>query len=220
MVIIFSLLLALLLFLFTFYYYTRDDLYFIRKGVSMEQLFNILLSGLLGSLLFSRLLAIIFNLNIGRISQAQTYLSSRPLGISVFGAIAGLFLSYLLMTRKNKALRKRFFDYVSVSLLAALPILFLGVFINFYLFIMHIILFIFYVFVLVPKYNSGKMRTGSLCLIFLIMFSLVSFLNDIFLLYTQEILLSRESFLLVGLFIASCFFLLRLESYKTTKNSK
>lgn len=220
MVIIFSLLLALLLFLFTFYYYTRDDLYFIRKGVSMEQLFNILLSGLLGSLLFSRLLAIIFNLNIGRISQAQTYLSSRPLGISVFGAIAGLFLSYLLMTRKNKALRKRFFDYVSVSLLAALPILFLGVFINFYLFIMHIILFIFYVFVLVPKYNSGKMRTGSLCLIFLIMFSLVSFLNDIFLLYTQEILLSRESFLLGGLFIASCFFLLRLESYKTTKNSK
>ena len=203
MVIIFSLLLALLLFLFTFYYYTRDDLYFIRKGVSMEQLFNILLSGLLGSLLFSRLLAIIFNLNIGRISQAQTYLSSRPLGISVFGAIAGLFLSYLLMTRKNKALRKRFFDYVSVSLLAALPILFLGVFINFYLFIMHIVLFIFYIFVLVPKYNSGKMRTGSLCLIFLIMFSLVSFLNDIFLLYTQEILLSRESFLLVVLFIAS-----------------
>jgi len=201
MVIIFSLLLALLLFLFTFYYYTRDDLYFIRKGVSMEQLFNILLSGLLGSLLFSRLLAIIFNLNIGRISQAQTYLSSRPLGISVFGAIAGLFLSYLLMTRKNKALRKRFFDYVSVSLLAALPILFLGVFINFYLFIMHIILFIFYVFVLVPKYNSGKMRTGSLCLIFLIMFSLVSFLNDIFLLYTQEILLSRESCVFFGFFI-------------------
>lgn len=213
-----SLLIALIIYLFTFYYYTRDDLYFIRKGVSMEQLFNTLLAGLAGSFLFSRVLYIIFNLNIGQISKAQSYFISRPSGISIFGAIAGLFLSYMLMTRKNKALRKRFFDYVSVSLLAAFPILFLGVFLNLYLFIMHVILFLFYLFILMPKYNSGKMRTGSICLIFLIMFSLVSFLHDVFLLYTQNILLSRESFFLIGLFIISCFFLVRLETNKTTRS--
>ncbi len=219
MIIGISLLIALIIYLFTFYYYVRDDLYFIRKGVSMDQLFNTLLAGLAGSFLFSRLLYIVFNLNIGQISKTQSYFISRPLGVSIFGAIAGLFLSYMLMTRKNKALRKRFFDYVSISLLAAFPVLFLGVFFNLYLFIMHVVLFIFYILVLMPKYNSGKMRTGSVCLIFLIMFSLVSFLHDVFLLYTQNILLSRESFLLIGLFIISCAFLIKLETSKTTKSS-
>ena len=219
MIIIISLLVAMVLYLFTFYYYVRDDLYFIRKGVSMEQLFNVLFLGLFGGVISSRLLYIFLDSNFQNVSKVQSYFISRSVGISIFGAVAGLIISYIWLTKRNKISMRRFFDYVSVALLAAFPILFLGVFSNLYLFVMYVILFMFFTSVLMPKYINGRMRVGSICLIFLIMFSLVSFLHDIFLLYTENILLSKESFLFIGLFVLSFILLIRLEMKKIQKSS-
>lgn len=204
--------LAVLVFLFVFYYYTRDDLYFIKKGVSMDQLFNILFIGLLSSFLFSRLFFLILNTSPTVDKFPLSVFISRPEGISLFGGLFGLISTYIMLLNKRKISRRRFFDYVSVALLASFVILFLGVFPGVYLFIMYLILFLFFIFFLMPKYIVGRLKPGSLILIFFIMISLISFLQDIFLLYTANVLLTRESFLFLGLFIIALIILIRSET--------
>ena len=117
MIIIISLIIAMVLYLFTFYYYVRDDLYFIRKGVSMEQLFNVLFLGLFGGVIFSRLLYIFLDSNFQNVSKVQSYFISRSVGISIFGAVAGLIISYIWLTKRNKIIIKiamPFFDLGSI----------------------------------------------------------------------------------------------------------
>ncbi len=212
-----SLGISFIIFLFIFYYYARDDFYFIRKGVSMEQLFNVLFSGLFVGVISSRLMYFLLDLGSQEISSITPFFASRTNGISVFGGLVGLFLTYSVLTKRRKINKNRFFDYVTIATLGAFPIIFLGVSPNLYLFIMYLMLFVFFIFILIPKYIKGKMRPGSISLFFLIMVSLISFLQDIFLLYTKNILLSKESFLFLALFLLSCLLIVRLEMKKSVK---
>lgn len=217
MIAIFFTVVAVVIFLFVFYYYVRDDLYFIRKGVSMEQLFNILFIGLFVSLISSRIFFLILNIDSSTTKFPLSIFTSRPAGISLFGGLLGLITAYMLLTKKRKVSRKRFFDYISVALTAFFIVLFSGVYPSIYLFIMYLTLFLFSVLFLMPKYINGRLKPGSLSLIIFIMMSLISFLQDIFLLYTSNILLSKESFLFLGLFIIALILLIRSEMRKTGK---
>lgn len=219
MLIFISLLISLVIFLYTFYYYTRDDFEFIKKGISIEVLYNVLFIGLFVGSVSSRLVYLLLNSYPQSISSTQLHLISKINGISIFGGLLGLFLTYLILTKQRKIPRIRFIDYVSVALSAAFPLIFLGAVANIYLFIMHTILFIFYLYILLPRYINGRLKVGSLSLIFLIMVSLVFSMQDILLLYTKSILLSKESFLFFGLFFASCLMLVRLERKKSVKLS-
>lgn len=217
MIIFLSFAISLIFFLFIFYYYARDDFYFIRKGVSMDQLFNVLLAGLFIGVISSRLMYILLDLGSQEINSITPFFVSRTNGISIFGGLVGLFITYSILTKRRKISKNRFFDYVTIATLGAFPVLFLGVSPNLYLFIMYLMLFIFFIFVLIPKYIKGKMRPGSISLFFLIMVSLISFLQDIFLLYTRDVLLSKESFLFLGLFFIACLLLVRLEMKRSVK---
>lgn len=217
MIAILSLVISLIIFLFTFYYLAKDDFFFIRKGITMEHLFNVLFVGLFFGILSARFSYVILHLRSQNISPFR-FVLPYFFGFSLSGGLIGLFLAYIWLTRRKKIARLRFLDYISISLLAAFPVFFIGVFSNFYLFIMYAVLFLFFIYTLVPKNNKGLLREGSITYIFLIMVSLVSFLQDIFLLYTKNILLSRESFLFLGLFSFSLYLLVRLETKKPAKS--
>lgn len=213
-----SFIIALTIYLFSFYYFAKDDLYFIRKGNTLDQLFNILFLGILFSLFSARLFYVLLNLEISLLIPLRFFLVPYYPGLSVLGAIVGLFVAYSFLTRHKKMPRLRFIDYTAVSLLISLPIFYIGVYFNYYSFLMYLILTFFFIFVLLPKYNKGLLKEGTLGYIFLIMVSVISFLYDIFLLYTQNILLHKESFLYVLMFLISGFLLVRLETKRIAKN--
>lgn len=204
------LLLSLFLLLFCFFYYTKDDLFFFRKNITLEILFNTLLISIFCSLLISRLVFVILNFQPKYLSPVVFLLIPYFPGISVFGGILGFYISAVIFTRRKKINTKRFLDYAAVAILVFFPLFFL-ISSNYYLCIMYLVLFIFFINILMPKYNQGLLKEGSVAIIFLIMSSLVFVMHDLFLLYTKNILLSKDALLFIILFFVSSFLLVRLE---------
>jgi hypothetical protein len=186
---------SLIFFLFSFYYYSKDDFFFIRKGITMNQLFNVLFIGLFWSIIGMKL---DFH------------------GISFFGGIVGLFLSYVWLTRRRKISTLRFLDYVSIAVLSALPLFFIAIFLNYYLCLLYLFILLIFINILLPRYNKGLLKDGIISFIFLIMVSFVQILQDFYLLYSKGVLLSKETFMFLGLLIFSLVMLIRLEIRKTT----
>lgn len=214
MILIITIFLALLIYLFIFYNLSRDNFYFIRKGINMEQLYNVLFLGILVTILSAKFFYLVFNFIDHNLGTNQPHVLSELHGFSVFGVLTGFYMSYLFLTQRRKISRLRFLDIAALAFLAALPLISIGLFNNIYLLIMNSVLLLFFLLILMKKYNNGRLKTGSLSLIFLIMVSLIVFLEDIYLLYFKNILLSKESFALFGLFLISCILLIRLELRK------
>lgn len=176
---------ALLVFLYSLYRLTKDDYVFIRKGISLEQSFDIAFISLWISLFFSRLLHVLFNQKEGTNFFIQ-FLSINDGGFSLSGAIIGGLIALFFIGKYKRVPLGRLSDFLSLSFLYAIPVGFLAsalvvnrsellsVLMNV---VLYFLLMIFFVQFLYPRLMSRTLKEGTLAILFLMSFSLISLLT-------------------------------------------
>jgi hypothetical protein len=139
----------------------------------------------------------------------------------------GLFLSVAFLARRRKIHAGRVLDYISLAGLIALPF---GLFTNFlfqgrtdpiqgvYIPVTYVLFFILYIRFLYPRFIRGSLKEGSISSLFLVIFSVLSLLQDVILLYKKDVLLRAEDFVAMGVFFIASFFLIRFETKRQVKS--
>jgi len=180
---------AFLIFLFSIYKIVKDDYVFIRRNISLEQVFDIAI--------------IVFAIGLVLMK------------FSLLGAVlAGIMILYLIAKYKKIPLG-RIFDFFTFAFSIALPIGFLShaFFVkgmDLTVDIINAVLFLIFAFfsgkVVYPMIMSREVKEGSLHIIFLVFFTFVSFVDTLFLQQKGNlVLLSIPNILLVIFFIISFF---------------
>jgi len=184
---------SFLIFLYCLYKIIKDDYVFIRRNISLEQIFDIALIIIVVSLIFLKL--------------------------SLFSAVLGGILFLYLIAKYKKIPLGRLFDFFTLAFAVALPVGYLSsafLLRDFTLFVYLINAFLYTVFAVFsgkfvyPRLMSRELKEGSLHILFLIFFSFVSFL-DLIISYQKNkfSLLTIENGLLILFFLFSLFLFFR-----------
>jgi len=222
---IFVLLICLLIFLFSLYLLAKDDFVLLRHDVSMEQIFDKALTLALFSLLTARILYVALNPRPSFLNPLVFFGIPYFPGLSLTGALVGALFAFVLFYAKDsKAPKGRLLDFFSISFLATLPVGLLG-----YLFlswadnevkhahiigliVVYIILFIVVLKFCLPALLSGKLKDGTIGIIFLISFSIISLIENAIDRGGKNLLNAGiEDFILFLIFFVSLVFLFRQE---------
>ena len=211
---------ALLVFLYDLYRFVKDDYIFIRKGISLEQSFDIAFITLWVGLFTARLLYLLLHLNKGE-NLFIDFLSFKNGGLSLTGAVIGGAIAVYLISRSKRLPLGRLSDFLSLSLLYALPLVFLVdailvtknnllfVFLNA---IIYFVLLLFFVQFLYPKIMNRTLREGMLATLFLLFFSLTALISSLLTsLNTISQFINPENIILSLLFVVSVILLIKLE---------
>jgi len=217
---------ALFLFLYILYRLVKDDYIFIRKGISLEQSFDIAFITLWVSLFSSRLLFLLFHLYPGQ-NILFDFFSFNKGGFSLTGAIIGGMIVVYLTGRYKRVPLGRLSDFLSLSFSYALPLLFLSdaifakksellfVFLNA---VVYFILLLFFVQFLYPKVMNRTIKEGLLSLVFLLAFSLISLITSLLIsLKHIQNFLNPENIILTAIFLFSLFLFIKLERSSHTR---
>jgi len=187
------LLICFFVFLYCVYVLSNDDFIFLRRDVTMEKLFNKIFIGLFVSLFAARLFYGFFNAKSIFSNLLVFLLVPYFPGLSLLGLIIGVGAYVLfLSTRKQDPLPLgRICDFFSIAFLISLPIGFIGnlLFLQTRTEILRVaiqaisyfILFIVFLKFFLPRLLTGKFKEGKISLLFLICFSLVSLVSNVFL---------------------------------------
>lgn len=222
---IFVLLICLFVFLYCVYLLANDDFIFLRRDLTMEKLFNIIFLGALTCLFFSRLFYGLFTAREILANPFVFLLFPYFPGLSLLGGVLGAGVTFLFLARnkKNPLPLGRISDFFSIALLITLPIGFLGYFMfseeGFSviragsLVITYLILFVIFLRILLPQLLNGKLREGTIALIFLICFSLVSLVSNAFpKIAISDFFKNFENLILIAIFILSLILLMKQEN--------
>lgn len=181
-----ALALAGILFLYSLYKLVKDDHVFIRKGISLEQTFDIAFTCIWSSFLVSRLFFLLVQYPGQNIFF--DFFSPKYAGFSLVGAILGAMISLYLVSKTKKLPLGRVGDFLSLSFLSALPLgYFAGALIysrtNMLHFIINTISFLVLVLifrkVFYPRLLNRSIREGTITILFLLFFSLISLGNTV-----------------------------------------
>lgn len=212
---------AVFVFLYSLYRLVKDDYVFIRKGISLEQSFDIAFICLWISLFFSRTVDMLFHYQTNKNIFLQ-FFSLKDSGFSVIGVVIGGIIALYIMGKYKRIPLGRFCDFFTLSFLSALPIGYLGsaflaarsqllyVFLNAILFFL---LMIFFVQFLKPKLMSRSLKEGTLSIFFLLLFSLVTLLSTLIasLKDLQGYLFNPNTIATIGLLIFSIILYIKEE---------
>lgn len=226
---IFVLLICFLIFLFCLYLLANDDFVLLRKDVSTEKVFDMALVMSILSLLGARILYVIVNPNSGFLNPLVFIMFPYFPGLSLTGALIGaLFAFFLFYAKYSKVPVGRLLDFFSISFLATLPVGLLGyLFLSWVdnevkhayiigLIVVYIILLIVVLKFCLPALLSGKLKDGTICLIFLISFSTISFTENAIGRGGKNLLSGGiEDVALLLIFFVSLVFLFRQEKLLT-----
>src|SRR6266550_7453656 len=178
---------TLLVFLYALYRFVKDDYIFIRKGISLEQSFDIAFITLWVGLFFSRSLYLLIQLQKGE-NIFVDFFSFKNSGLSLTGAIIGGSVAVYLLSKFKRLPLGRLSDFLSLSFLYALPLLFLAnalivrknellfVFLNA---IIYFVFLLFFIQFLYPKVMNRTLREGILAILFLFLFTLISLITSL-----------------------------------------
>ncbi len=211
---------ALLLFLYILYRLVKDDYIFIRKGVSLEQSFDIAFITLWSSLFMSRVFYLFFHLYSGE-NMLFDFFSPEKGGFSLTGAIIGGTIAVYLIGKYNRVPLGRLSDFLSLSFLYTLPLLFLSealiagkgallfVFLNAAI---YFVLLLFFVQFLYPKVMNRTIKEGLLAILFLLLFSLISLITSFLIsLKNMQGFITPENITLSLFFVLSLLLLIKHE---------
>ena len=211
---------ALLLFLYSLYRMVRDDYVFIRKGISLEQSFDIAFITLWISLIMSRLLYLLFHLYPGQ-NILFDFFSFNKGGFSLTGALVGGIFAVYVVGKYKKLPLGRLSYFLSLSFLYALPLVFLSntIFVSktevLYLFlnaIIYFILLLFFVQFLYPKVLNRTLKEGILAILFILLFSLVALITSLLVsLKHIQSFINPENIILGILLLSSIILLIKQE---------
>jgi prolipoprotein diacylglyceryltransferase len=188
---LFVLLVCFFIFLYCVYVLANDDFIFLRRDLTMEKLFNmIFLSGLIG-LLASRLFYGFSHPAIFRNPLVFLLIPYFP-GLSLLGGVVGVavYILSLLRHREDPLPLGRISDFFSIAFLISLPVGFIGNFLfsvgkteiikSGALAVSYFVLFIVFLKFFLPLLLSGKFKEGKITFLFLIFFSIVNLVSNIF----------------------------------------
>ncbi|HSA84461.1 MAG TPA: prolipoprotein diacylglyceryl transferase family protein, partial [Patescibacteria group bacterium] len=116
---------AFLLFLYVIYKLVKDDYVFIRKNISLEQMFDVLFITTGVGLLFARLFYFLFHFGNGE-NIFLHFFSPDVGGLSFFGAFLGGLLTLYFFGKYKKMPLERLFDFFILAFVVALPAGFIG----------------------------------------------------------------------------------------------
>lgn len=219
---VFVLLICLFIFLFCVYSLAKDDLILLRKDVSMERLFNIIMLGSIICLFAARVFYGLFHARNILLNPLVFLLFPYFPGLSLVGGIigAGIVFLYLFVNKKKLLPVGRIFDFFSIGFLAALPVGILGYFMfseerfsmvrTISLMVVYIVLFLIVWRLFLPRMLNGKYKDGTITFLFLICFFLISFISNILVDFKQ--IFALENIVLMIAITASIVFLVRHES--------
>ena len=217
---IFVLIICFFIFLFSLYFLANDDMVIIRKDMPMEKIFNTAFLTVLVALLFSRVFYVIFNPQNIFLNPLGFLLFPYFPGLSLLGGLLGGMLFLSLYSNNQRLPLGKTFDFFALSFLSTLPVGFLGVFIlsgkSYFLkfifaFITYSITYFVFAKILLPLSFSGKIKNGSLSIIFVVCFSVISFFLLMLSGFKNFNIFSLENLTLLILFISSSVFLLKQE---------
>ncbi len=212
---------AVFVFLYALYKLVKDDYVFIRKGITLEQAFDFAFISLWVSLIVSRLTFLLLHYQSGKNIFLQFFSLKDP-GLSLVGSVIGGTVALLVLGKYKKIPLGRIGDFFSLSFLFALPVGYLcsALFVprNELLYallnvVLYFLLMMFFVQFLKPKLMSRSLKEGTLSILFLIFFSIISLvvaflpsLNNI-----NAFLLNPSSLLTALLLLVSTFFYFKEE---------
>lgn len=218
------LLICLFIFLYCVYVLANDDFIFLRRDVAMEKLFNIIFLGSLSCLFWARLF---YGFHAKSILSNPFVFLLFPYfpGLSLLGGVLGAGATFLfLATRRNNPLPLgRICDFFSIAFLISLPVGFIG-------YIMfseegtsiikvgsqaaaYFILFIIFLKFFLSRLLNGKFKEGTIALIFLICFSVISLISNAFpKISVLDYFKNFENLILVAVFFVSAGFLIKQEA--------
>ena len=182
------LLLCLFISLYVLYLLSHDDFVILRRDAPMEKIFNSAFIFTISAILTSRLLYVLLNPSNLFHSLLGFLLFPYFPGLSIIGGIIGGFgISYIYLNSKNLPVG-RIMDFFSMSFLVSYPIGIIGylvllggkIYYSWYilLFLSAIVLLVFVRFILKAALG-GKLKDGSLTLIFLASFSVIFISTDL-----------------------------------------
>lgn len=211
---------ALLVFLYALYRFVKDDYIFIRKGISLEQSFDIAFITLWVSLFVSRILYLLFHIYQGE-NIFYDFFTLQKGGFSLTGAVIGGIIAVYLISKYKRVPLGRLFDFLSLSFLYSLPLVFLlnaifavknellSIFLNA---IIYFVLLIFFVQFLYPKILNRTIREGMLAILFLLLFSLIALTTSLLTsLKNIQSFINPENITLAALFVFSLTMLIKQE---------
>lgn len=173
--------------LFCLYKLAKDDIVFIRKNISLDQLFNLAFIITITGLFSARLVYVLSNPDRGFFNPLVFLLIPYFPGLSLVGGVFGSVLALIYYGRYKKFPVGRVLDFFVISLFAALPLGYLGVMFekgsltfleSIFLPILYIALFLIMYKIFFPKLLQNNVQQGSIGTLGLILFSLISFLTS------------------------------------------
>lgn len=209
---------AFILFLYYIYKLVKDDYVFIRKNISLEQIFDITLIVTGVSLIFARLFYFFFNTQYLQNIFLEFFSTSFP-GLSFFGGLIGGAGTLFVIGKYKKMPLGRLFDFFTLSFVVALPLGFAGAASlarDFTLLsylgntVVYLIFAVFCVKYVHPKLTSRELKEGILQVVFFVFISLVLLINTILLREEGKItLISIESVVIFLFFLLSMVLFLK-----------
>ncbi len=115
-----------IVFLLSLYLLTREDFVFVRRNVSLEQIFDVAFLDSLVALLFARIIFVAFHFKLAYLNPLVFFLVPYFPGLSVSGAMLGSFFFLLWVSRSKKIPTGHLFDVFSVSFFYAFSVTLFG----------------------------------------------------------------------------------------------
>ena len=208
-----TLLICLIIFIFTLYRLSRDDFVFLRRDIAIETVFNMAFLCAIIALLFARIFYAIFNPSEILFTVLGFIAFPYFPGFSLVGGILGGLLFLISYGIYKKLPIGRFIDFFSIALLASIS---LGAFITFFIspqkikpyialeFVLFFLLLIVFLKFILPFLSRGRLKDGSIGLLFLMFFSVISLAGNTLKFFAFNI--NRENVVLVLLFLISLLF--------------
>lgn len=197
-----------------------DDYVLIKKNISLEDVFNAAFICSAVALLFARVFYVASNFSPNFLNPLVFLIFPYFPGLSLLGGLLGGGFSLYLYGQKKKFPVKRVFDFFTVALLFSLPLGFIGYMtlsgsfaqgqmVRLVLFALFLIVTNIYLY---PKAHSLEIKDGSLSMIFIIFYTLISLLsNSIDHPGVKNFVDNKENFLQIILLIIGVVLILRQE---------
>jgi len=211
---------ASLVFLYSLYRLVKDDYIFIRKGISLEQSFDIAFTCFWISLFFSRLVYLLFDLANHK-NIFLDFFRLRNGGFSLTGLVIGGMIALYIISKYKKLPLGRLGDFLSLSFLFALPV---GFICNVVLVrkaallhillssVLYFMLVIFFVQFLYPKLMSRTIREGTLALLFVVFYSVITIVTSVISsLKDIHAVINTQNITLIILLITSIILFMKVE---------
>jgi hypothetical protein len=207
------------IFLFSLYLLSREDFVFLRRNISVEEIFDVAFICSIATLFFSRLFYVLFHFDPFYLNPLVFFLVPYFPGLSLLGGVLGAVASMLILTKRRRYPRGRFLDFFAIAFLSTLPIgytgfaftgssesLFFALLPIFY----YSFLCIFFLKILLPKFLEGQMKDGMLGLLLLMNYALFSFVLLIIRgIQGKSLSATPETIILLLVFFASFFLYIR-----------